>query len=118
MPVSNSSLVVPWDGQRPAGWQQKTMSYLRKDVPGGIDSAQKGLVYAAAQENEFALEGADGGLFITRLLQQVGQASDTSLAELFAQTQRLVPQDSGGQQNPVAVGDTTLGQNLKLTKSR
>lgn len=115
-------------GKQPhsGGWQQKARRLMRKDLAGGVDGSQgltgtqsavKGLVYAAAQEAEYALEGANGGLFITRLLEQLGQASNTNLAELFAETQRLVPEDSRGQQNPIAVGDTVLGQQLKLSTS-
>lgn len=106
------------------GWQQKAMTLLRKDLAGGVDgsrgltgaqSAVKGLVYAAAQENEYALEVADGGLFVTRLLQQLSQTRNARLADLFAETQQVVRRDSGGQQTPVAVGDTRLGEALNLT---
>ena len=108
---------------RAAGWQQKAASLLRKDLAGGVDgnrrlsgpqSTVKGLVYAAAQENEYALEVADGGLFITRLLQKLSQAQNARLADLFAETQQVVKQDSGGQQTPVAVGDSRLGETLNL----
>lgn len=109
---------------RAGSWQQKTMTLPRKDLAGGVDgsrsltgtqSAVKGLVYAAAQENEYALEVADGGLFVTRLLQQISQARNARLADLFAETQQVVRRDSGGQQTPVAVGDTRLGEALHLT---
>jgi len=47
----------------PLGWQQKTFG-LNKSPADSVDGV-KGLVYAAAQENEFALEASDGGLFVT-----------------------------------------------------
>ena len=62
----------------------------------------------------YALEVADGGLFITRLLQKLSQAQNARLADLFAETQQVVKQDSGGQQTPVAVGDSRLGETLNL----
>lgn len=109
---------------REGGWRRKTMTLLRKDLAGGVDgnlsltgaqSAVKGLMYAAAQENEYALEVADGGLFVTRLLQQIGQAHDTRLSDLFAETRQVVQRDSGRQQTPVAVGNTSLGTAINLT---
>lgn len=123
---ARTKFFVGGDLGRPAragGWQQKAASLLRKDLAGGVDgnrrlsgpqSTVKGLVYAAAQENEYALEVADGGLFITRLLQKLSQAQNARLADLFAETQQVVKQDSGGQQTPVAVGDSRLGETLNL----
>lgn len=86
----------------------------RRDLAGGVEG-RKGLVYAAAQENEFALEFADGGLFVTRLLQQANQARNARLADLFAEAKQIVRQESRGQQTPVSVGDTRLGETINLT---
>ncbi|MCP5198160.1 MAG: caspase family protein [Gammaproteobacteria bacterium] len=106
------------------GWQQKAKALLHKDLPGGTDGRQgltgtqtaiKGLLYAAAQENEYALEVAEGGLFVTRLLERISQAQKARLADLFAETRHAVQQDSHGQQTPVAVGNTALGETLNLT---
>lgn len=95
------------------GWQQKTFP-LNKSPSDPLDGA-KGLIYAAAQENEFALEASDGGLFVTRFLQQVGQAQNERLADVFSKTQGVVRQETGGRQTPTAMGDTRLGETLKLT---
>ena len=94
------------------GWQQKSFG-LNKSPADSVDGV-KGLVYAAAQENEFALEASDGGLFVTRFLQQIGQARNARLADVFSKTQGVVRQETGGRQTPTAVGDTRLGETLEL----
>ena len=114
-------------GQPPAqsGWQQKVMSWLPKDLASGSENqssqaqaAQQGgggLLYAAAQENEWALEVTDGGLFVTQFLKQLSQAQQARLSDVFESTRQAVQRVSGGQQTPTAVGDTQLGQNLTLS---
>lgn len=99
---------------RTGSWHQPGPHPRRKEMAGGVDG-NKGLVYAAAQDNEYALEVVDGGLFVTRLLQQVSQAQNARVSDLFARTQRLVNLDSCGQQTPVVVGNTRLGEALNLT---
>ncbi|WP_028584789.1 caspase family protein [Desulfogranum mediterraneum] len=86
-----------------------------KDMAGGLDGGRqvKGLVYAAAEEDQAALETVRGGLFITSFLEALRNGSaNTDFNRVFAEARSKVLEKSRRQQSPIAVGETDLGQNL------
>jgi hypothetical protein len=94
-------------------------SMLHKDLPGGVDSDAlggskvKGLVLAAAQEDEKALEVSGGGLFVSTLLQEVGHGGSDLMA-VFQRTRESVKSITKGKQIPTAVGDHSIARGIRL----
>ncbi|OQW92475.1 MAG: hypothetical protein BWK78_01615 [Thiotrichaceae bacterium IS1] len=97
--------------------------YIQKDMAGGIDSTGdslgtdlevKGVILAAAKEDEYALEGNEGGIFVTTLLQQFSSIqTDSSLFDIFQSTKQQVQQVTNGQQTPTIVGKEGIVRDLK-----
>jgi hypothetical protein len=74
----------------------------------------KGLLYAAAQEGQYALEISAGGLFTTYFLQELQHAHAGNFTTVFDATLQKVRQASRQQQIPTVVGNTALGEALAL----
>jgi hypothetical protein len=94
---------------------QKSLNNTGTPAPAadGFDEL-KGLVYAAADENQYALEVQDGALFTTRLLEQVNHAGGEDFRAIFDQTRAIVERESQGQQTPAILGNAILASQLRL----
>jgi hypothetical protein len=93
----------------------------QKELPGGMDGQEtgmlktgKGVVYAAAQEGQNALEVSAGGLFTVQFLRELRRAKGGNFMTVFESTMQRVQQMSRQQQTPVAIGDTTLGSTFAI----
>jgi len=93
----------------------------QKDLPGGMDGQDtgmlktgKGVVYAAAQEGQNALEVSAGGLFTVQFLSELRRTKGGNFMTVFESTMHRVQQMSRQQQTPVAIGDTTLGSTFAI----
>ena len=93
----------------------------QKELPGGMDSQDtgmlktgKGVVYAAAQEGQNALEVSAGGLFTVQFLIELRRTKGGNFMTVFESTMQRVQQMSRQQQIPVAIGDTTLGSTFAI----
>lgn len=78
----------------------------------------KGLLYAAAKEDEQALEDPTrgGGAFTLEFLAQVEQArGGDSLQAIFDRTSRKVVSETNRMQTPVAEGDREIGEKIELS---
>lgn len=99
----------------------KPVAVGQKDLPGGMDGQDtgmlktgKGVVYAAAQEGQNALEVSAGGLFTIQFLSELRRSKGGNFMTVFESTLQKVHQVSRQQQTPVALGDTTLGSTLAV----
>ncbi len=95
----------------------KTILGRKKDMAGGVDAGSdgnvKGLVFAAAKENQAALETAEGGLFVTCLMEALDRVKGkTGFNRIFEEARDMVIRKSNYKQTPVAVGNTNLGDNF------
>lgn len=97
----------------------RTVSTARhKDMAGGIDGnaqggpALKGVVLAAAQESEYALEGAEGSLFTLAWMKAV--TGGGTLRTAFDRAVADTLQRSRGQQTPAMVGDLRILDTVRL----
>ena len=79
-----------------------------------VDNSGKGLVYAASQENESALEAPQGGLFISTYLQILKDGGHRNLEEVFQDTRRAVAEASSDQQHPAQSGPASIGAGLTI----
>jgi hypothetical protein len=93
----------------------------QKELPGGMESQDtgmlktgKGVVYAAAQEGQYALEVSAGGLFTVQFLSELRRTKGGNFMTVFESTMQRVQQMSRQQQTPVAIGDTTLGSSFAI----
>ncbi|MBP2230044.1 hypothetical protein J2847_003347 [Azospirillum agricola] len=93
-------------------------SARRKDLPGGVDGTSlgvpdvKGLVVAAAREDQYALEGADGSLFTLAWLEAMARGG--TLRSAFQSAAQETERTSRGQQNPTLSGDLGLLDSVRL----
>lgn len=75
----------------------------------------KGLVLAAAGEDENALEYPDGSLFVNSLLKELGKAdSGENLLTVFERSKKLVNNRTKSRQIPVAVGKYQIAKQIVL----
>jgi ribosomal protein S28E/S33 len=84
------------------------------DSVGGLDNHTKGLVLAAAREDQKALELATGGLFVMNFVQQISQAHRSDLFSIFNVTSKIVTNKSKGKQTPTLMGNIDLARELKI----
>jgi len=91
------------------------------DLPGGIDrltpggtEVPKAVIFAAAQEDQKALEIYLGGLFTLTFLAELQQASGRDLRAIFQSVAQRVHQASKRQQTPALVGNTALAATLHV----
>ncbi|MCI5078656.1 caspase family protein [Oricola sp.] len=82
------------------------------DIGGGLDSGgahgMKGVVIAAVQENQYALEGEDGGIFTLQLVEALADRQVNSLMDVFDMTDRRVREVTKGQMDPALVGPSEM----------
>ena len=106
----------------PLGTSPPHAQYLRqKDLAGGIDGDSigeprvKGLVLAAAAEDQKAMETTGGGLFVTTLLDEIGQGGGNLLQAFQRASERVRQRASqSARQTPTAVGDTHIAETIQL----
>lgn len=76
----------------------------------------KGLLLAAAQREQSALETGDGALFTMALLQEMRAARGGTLADTFQRASDLSRARSRGRQTPTAVGPIGLADQVTFTR--
>lgn len=94
----------------------------RSDLPGGVDGASagpspeiKGVVLAAARENQFALESPEGGVFVNALVRAMATAnSGHNLRDIFEVAARSVENVTRRQQTPMLVGSGGVAAEISL----
>ncbi|MGE0716153.1 MAG: caspase domain-containing protein [Alphaproteobacteria bacterium] len=64
----------------------------------------KGILFAAAQRDQSALEGQDGAVFAMAFIRQMINTNQGTMTEVFQQTAKLVHEGTQGKQSPQAVG--------------
>ena len=74
----------------------------------------KGLILAASLEFQNAHEVEEGGLFLSRFLEQLQAEDNTDVASAFEATKPLVIKQSAQLQQPIAMGNISLAKALKL----
>jgi hypothetical protein len=75
----------------------------------------KGLVFAAAEESDSAIEVRQGGVFTQILLQQIQNAKvNDNLMDIFMSTRRIVKRETRREQIPVYIGDSGVAEALGL----
>jgi hypothetical protein len=102
----------------------KIKSFRKGDLGTGVGASQnfaesldhvKGLVLAAAGEDENALEFNDGGLFVNSLLTELGKAQPgDNLLTIFNRSKSVVSQRSKGKQIPVTAGNHQIAEKIVL----
>jgi uncharacterized caspase-like protein len=80
---------------------------------------EKGLVFAAADKDELAIETSKGSLFTLALLAVLDdkEIKNNHFHDVFKRAKALVYQASDHEQNPVAFGDKRLARQLKMVSS-
>lgn len=78
----------------------------------------KGLVFAAAEESDYALEVLNGGVFTQTFLQEIRNAKvDDTLMDIFTNTRQIVKRDTKRFQIPVYKGDIKIAERLGVVSS-
>lgn len=81
------------------------------DITDGV----KGLTLAAAQEDELAMEVAEGGLFVRSFLNALGSGKSGTLLDYFYDAVEKTKSETRGRQNPIAIGDTSIASNIRVS---
>ncbi len=74
----------------------------------------KGLVFAAAREDELAVEMSRGGVFVQALLEELVNPRRHTLMEVFEGARESVQTTTGNRQHPVALGDTRIAASIQI----
>ena len=78
--------------------------------------AANGLLLAAARRDQSALESSKGSYFTLALVHEMNAKEGGSLVDVFKRTIRLTGEYSQHRQDPEAVGDMELGENINFSK--
>lgn len=80
----------------------------------GDDEERELVAFAAAEENQIALEDVQGGLFTQTLLAQLQQRAGSDLAQVFSATRAAVLDRARGVQAPALWGQVQLAGQYRL----
>lgn len=103
---------------RASGGLNLTAAVRNKDMAGGVDGKPlgglnvKGVVLAAAQEDQYALEGAEGSLFTLSWMDAVTRGG--TLRNAFDRAVEDTKRRSRGQQTPAMSGDAAILDSVRL----
>lgn len=103
---------------RSSGGVNVVAAVRNKDMAGGVDGKPlgglnvKGVVLAAAQEDQYALEAADGAVFTNAWLNAV--AGGGTLRNAFDRAVEDTKRRSRGQQTPAMSGDAAILDSVRL----
>lgn len=115
--LSNKIKYFPW-GYKDLSLAPLTILNGNPDPLPIIDNV-KGLVLAAAEERDNAIELFNGGYFTYIFLEELHKAKNNSnLFSIFKNTQNIVEKDTSAFQTPIAVGDNNIAKKLKLIRKR
>lgn len=103
---------------RSAGGLNLAAAVRNKDMPGGVDGKPlgglnvKGVVLAAAQEDQYALEAGDGAVFTNAWLNAASGGG--TLRNVFDRAAEEAKRRSRGQQTPAISGDAAILDSVRI----